>query len=74
MHIPVITKSRICPECHSDAVYRIRRRNLYARVASIVFNVRPHWCSACDTLFLAPRDVKHPHNPDAGISATPRLS
>jgi len=49
-----ISKERACPACHSAEVYRLKREGLTLRAVCLILNMRPHWCSNCDTFFLAP--------------------
>lgn len=56
-----ISKKRICPECRSTEVFRVRRTGVALRLICNVTNLRPHWCSNCDTFFLAPRQDRGPH-------------
>lgn len=50
-----ISKGRSCPQCHSDEVFRMKRTGIALKFICNVTNLRPHWCSNCDTFFLAPR-------------------
>ena len=53
-----INNVRTCPECKSADVYRVRRTGIPLKVVCRIVNLRPYWCSACDTFFLAPRRSK----------------
>ena len=50
-----ISKDRTCPQCHSAEVFRVRRTGMALKLVCNLANLRPHWCSTCDTFFLAPR-------------------
>ena len=54
MPVPPIARKRVCPNCGSREVQRVRRRGLYVRVVCFIRRVRPFHCSDCDDLFLAP--------------------
>jgi hypothetical protein len=56
-----ISKKRICPECQSTEVFRVRRTGVALKLLCNVTNLRPHRCSNCDTFFLAPRQERGPH-------------
>ena len=53
-----ISRARTCPVCKSAEVYRVKRTGIPVRVVSRILNLRPYWCSECDTFFLAPRPPK----------------
>jgi len=55
-----ISKERTCPECRSTDVHRVKRTGLPVKVLCGILNLRPHRCSECDTLFLAPTHSKPP--------------
>jgi len=50
-----ISKGRNCPQCNSGEVFRMKRTGMALKFICNVANLRPHWCSNCDTFFLAPR-------------------
>jgi len=50
-----ISKGRNCPQCKSGEVFRLKRTGIALKFVCNVTNLRPHWCSNCDTFFLAPR-------------------
>ena len=52
-----ISKGRNCPQCKSDEVFRVKRTGMALKLVCNMTNLRPHWCSNCDTFFLAPRHV-----------------
>jgi rubredoxin len=54
MPLPPIARERVCPNCGSRGVQRVRRRGLYVRVVCLIWGVRPFRCNSCDHLFLAP--------------------
>ncbi len=58
MRFQRISKARTCPECKSKDVYRVKRTGLSLRMVCRIVNLRPYWCSACDTFFLAPKHSK----------------
>jgi hypothetical protein len=53
-----ISKGRNCPQCKSEEVFRVKRTGLALKLICNVTNLRPHWCSNCDTFFLAPRQER----------------
>jgi len=53
-----ISKGRNCPQCKSTEVFRVKRTGVALKVLCNVTNLRPHWCSNCDTFFLAPRQER----------------
>ncbi|HTZ32649.1 MAG TPA: hypothetical protein VMH31_09340 [Methylomirabilota bacterium] len=53
-----ISKGRNCPECNSAEVFRVKRTGMALKLICNVTNLRPHWCSNCDTFFLAPRQER----------------
>jgi hypothetical protein len=53
-----ISKGRNCPQCQSGEVFRLKRTGMALRFVCNVMNLRPHWCSHCDTFFLAPKQHK----------------
>jgi hypothetical protein len=53
-----ISKGRNCPECQSGEVFRVKRTGIALKFVCNVTNLRPHWCSTCDTFFLAPKRNK----------------
>ena len=55
-----ISRKRICPECQSTEVFRVRRTGMALKLICNVTNLRPHWCPECDTFFLAPRQERGP--------------
>lgn len=71
-----ISKGRNCPQCKSGDVFRLKRTGMALRFVCNLTNLRPHWCSNCDTFFLAPRrehatrmteDAKLPGKPQAKV-------
>ena len=53
-----ISKGRSCPQCKSGEVFRVKRTGMALKFVCNVTNLRPHWCSNCDTFFLAPRQER----------------
>ena len=58
MKFSKFSKTRACPICHSTEVYRLKRQGLANRLVCKFSDYRPHWCSACDTFFYAPKRPK----------------
>ena len=61
MRFKHISKDRNCPQCGSTEVFRMRRTGIALKLVCNVTNLRPHWCSECDSFFLAPKQNKTPH-------------
>jgi hypothetical protein len=57
-----ISRERACPVCKNTDVYRVKRAGLSVKVVCRIFNLRPHWCPACDTFFLGPKQSKSAGN------------
>jgi hypothetical protein len=73
MRFQRISRERICPECKSSDVYRLKRTGFSLRVLCRILNLRPHWCAECDAFFLGPRGGDPPRSQrpyESGGSAT----
>ena len=61
-----ISKGRDCPECKSRETFRVKRAGMALKFVCNLTNLRPHWCSNCDTFFLAPRQDRAARTPETG--------
>jgi len=67
-----ISRARTCPACKSADVYRVKRTGISVKVVCRIVNLRPYWCSACDTFFLAPKPPNAVRIPESYGIASPQ--
>jgi hypothetical protein len=58
MRFRKFSKTRSCPSCRCEEVYRLKRVGIANRIVCKFTEYRPHWCANCDTFFYAPKSPK----------------
>jgi hypothetical protein len=58
----ILSKSSLCPNCASHAIYTSRRKGLLEHILHTVFFVSPFRCGACDLRYFRFRFSAPPVN------------